>query len=292
MPASKRTTARLIAAARPEAPARRRAPRSALELRAELALAIAGQSLASPAHMALLRAVADKGSITAAARAAGMSYKGAWEVIERMTAHAAAPLVERASGGRGGGGTRLTAYGRDLLARYEELAHAHQRFVQQLGAHGLDLSRRFSVLETIDMKTSARNQWSGTIAAIRAGAVNDEVEIRLPGGERLVAIITRESTDALALRVQQPVMVLVRSSAVLLASGLDRGRVSARNRIDGSVQRVQTGAVNAEITVRSATGFEIVATITQASATALALQPGVAVSALVKASDVVLVTAG
>jgi molybdate transport system regulatory protein len=240
--------------------------------------------------MALLEAVAERGSITHAARAFGMSYKAAWDAIDLMNTLSATPLVERVTGGKGGGGTRLTAHGHRLIERYRQLDEVHQRFVRLLTEQGMDLSQDFSLLKVLNVKTSARNQWVGVVSAIRAGAVNDEVEVMLPGGVPLVATITRESTEHLQLRLQQTVIAMVKAPAVLLATGLEGARVSARNVLQGHVQAVQPGAVNAEVTVGTPTGLEVVAVVTQGSVQALQLAPGLPVTALVKASDVILAT--
>lgn len=266
----------------------RRAPQAPLQVKGSLWVSAGEQPLGGHGRMALLRAVAEQGSITQAARAFGMSYKAAWDAIALMNERAGAPLVERTAGGRGGGGTRLTDHGQRLLERYEQLDAVHQRFVGLLTERGMDLTREFSLLEVLHMKTTARNQWLGTVRALRAGAVNDEVEVALDGGGRLVAIVTRESTDALALRVQQPVIAMVQASSVVLAADLGEARVSARNRLDGVVRAVHPGAVNAEVTVQTAEGLQVVAIVTQASVQALGLAPGDAVTALVKASDVIL----
>lgn len=266
---------------------RRTAP-APLQVQGSLWVSAGEQPLGGHGRMALLRAVAEEGSITQAARAFGMSYKAAWDAIHLMNERAGAPLVERTTGGRGGGGTRLTPHGERLLQRYAQLDAVHQRFVGLLTERGMDLSREFSLLEVLRMKTTARNQWLGTVRALRAGAVNDEVEVALDDGGRLVAIVTRESTDALALRVQQPVIAMVQASSVVLAADLGEARVSARNRLDGEVLAVHPGAVNAEVTVRSAEGLQVVAIVTQASVQALGLVPGRPVTALVKASDVIL----
>lgn len=270
---------------------RRPPPRPAtLEARGSLWLEMGGEPLGGPERMALLRAVHETGSITRAAAAVGLSYKGAWTTIDAMNQRAGEALVQRASGGAGGGGTRLTAHGLRLLERYGQLDAAHQRFVQRLSAHNLDLSEEFSLLKVLNVKTSARNQWIGTIAALRAGAVNDEVELLLQGGTRLSVIVTRESTDALQLRVQQTVIALVKASAVLLATDLQGARVSAGNSLDGTVQGVRPGAVNAEVSVRTDGGLDVVAIVTGSSVEALGLAPGRPVTALVKASDVILAT--
>lgn len=257
-------------------------------LQGVLWLEVDGQSLGGPQRMELLGAVARHGSITQGAQAVGISYKNAWDTIDAMNAMAGTPLVERVSGGRGGGGTRLTDHGQRLVARFAQLSAAHAHFVQLLSTHGLDLDRDFSLLHVVNIKTSARNQWAGTVSAIRAGAVNDEVEVLLQGGGRVNAIVTRESTDAMGLRVKQDVIVLVKSSAVMLAADLGEARVSTRNRFDGVVRSVQRGAVNAEVTVQTADGLPVVAIVTQDSVGSLALAPGRAVTALVAAADVIL----
>ena len=271
---------------RPHKPARRR--KAGLELQAALWLEVDGQSLGGPDRMALLGAVARQGSITQGAQAVGVSYKTAWDAIDGMNEAAGTPLVERSTGGRGGGGTRLTEYGQRLVARFEELGAVHRRFVELLSTNGLDLDRAFSLLQVVNLKTSARNQWVGTVNAVRAGVVNDEVELLLPGGARVNVIVTRESSDALALRVKQTVIAMVKAPAVMLATDLGEARVSTRNRFDGVVRAVRPGAVNAEVSVEAADGLPIVTIVTQSSIDSLGLAPGRAVTALVSASDVIL----
>lgn len=257
-------------------------------MRGDLWLEVDGQWLGGADRMALLRAVADEGSITHGATAAGLSYKGAWDTVNTMNTLAGQPLVERSAGGRGGGGTQLTAHGHRLVTRFEQLNATHQRFVQLLSARGMDLDHDCSMLEVLNVKSSARNQWAGTVTAIRAGAVNDEVEMRLAGGAKLVAIVTHESTETLGLRVKQPVIALVKASAVTLATELGQARVSTRNRFDGVVCGLRPGAVNAEVTLQTPDGLQIVAIVTSGSVEELGLRLGAAATALVKSSDLIL----
>ena len=266
----------------------RRKKNQRLELKGLLWMAVGDQNLGGPGRMGLLRAVAEHGSITQAAKAFGMSYKGAWDAIDAMNTLSGTPLVERSTGGRGGGFTRLTEHGRRLVERFEAVQAVHQRFLQLLDGGSMDLDEGFSLLRVVNMKTSARNQWVGTVSGVRAGAVNDEVELTLAGGTRLAAIVTRESTQTLGLRLQQTVMALVKASAVLVAVGMQDARVSARNQLHGTVRSVTPGAVNAEVVIETADGVAIVAVITQAAARELGLAPGVPATALVKASDVIL----
>lgn len=69
----------------------------------------------------LLQGIAELGSISAAGRRLGMSYRRAWALVEEMNAHFKAPLVESSRGGAGGGGASLTDLGRQALAEYRGL---------------------------------------------------------------------------------------------------------------------------------------------------------------------------
>jgi molybdate transport system regulatory protein len=266
-------------------PRRKQAP---LSLKGSLWINAGERSLGGHGRLGLLRAVAEHGSITQAAKAFGMSYKAAWDAIDHMNGLAGLPLVERVTGGRGGGSTRLTAHGQRLLDRYEQVDRVHQRFLGLLDDQAMDLDQDFSLLKVLNMKTSARNQWVGTVTALRTGAVNDEVEIGLAGGARLHAIVTRESTQALGLRAHQTVIAMVKSQSVLLATGLQGARLSARNQLEGTVRAVTPGAVNGEVLLETAAGLQVVATASQQAINDMQLAPGAAVTALVKASDLIL----
>ncbi|HTT09384.1 MAG TPA: TOBE domain-containing protein [Burkholderiaceae bacterium] len=99
------------------------------------------------------------------------------------------------------------------------------------------------------MKTSARNQFTGTVTAYRKGAVNDEVEITVAGGSRVVAVVTRASGDALGLEVGAPAFAAVKASSVILATDLGGARLSARNQFEGKVAALTPGTVNAEVVI-------------------------------------------
>lgn len=77
-----------------------------------------------PGKGELLARIAETGSIAAAGRAMGMSYKRAWALVEEMNAAFRAPLVASARGGAGGGGASLTDEGREVLAAYQALLKA------------------------------------------------------------------------------------------------------------------------------------------------------------------------
>ena len=269
------------------APGRSRKKR--LELQGAVWMAAGDERLGGYERFGLLRAIAQQGSLTHAAKAVGISYKGAWNIVEHMNRLAREPLVQRSLGGRGGGSTCLTPRGERLLQRFEQIDAAHQRFIRMLDAADLD-NDGFSLLRILNMKTSARNQFIGTVTAVRAGAVNDEVELSLTGGPRIVAVVTRASTESLGLRTNISAIALIKSSSVLLATDLEGAKLSARNQLPGTVSAVVPGAVNAEVTLDLDGGGSITSIVTEGSVKALGLAPGVRAIAFFKASSVILGT--
>lgn len=83
-----------------------------------------------PGKADLLDAIASAGSISAAGKQLGMSYRRTWLLVDAMNRCFQQPLVETATGGVQGGGTRLTDYGIDVLKRYRQL----QAEIQQISA--------------------------------------------------------------------------------------------------------------------------------------------------------------
>jgi len=252
----------------------------------------------------LLRAIDQSGSINQAAKQVGLSYKGAWQIIERANNGAPKTLVNTATGGSKGGGTRLTEAGRSLLALFTGLEQQHRQFLEQLNRNITDDSDTVLLLQRLVVKTSARNQLFGSIVEIQAGAVNAEVIVKLKGGEQVATSVTLASLSSLGLQGGADAVLLINSADITLTTdpGSDRFpatapcvalppasmRSSARNRLSGSVIRVLQDAVNAEVIVLLPGGETLVATITPQSAESLALTPGMPVSALFKSNAPVL----
>ena len=138
------------------------------------------------------------------------------------------------------------------------------------------------------MKISARNVLPGTVANVVKGAVNSEVGLTLRGGETVVAIITNSSAESLGLKIGNPAYAIIKASEVMVGKNLDNARLSARNIISGKVAELQDGAVNSEVGIRLPGGTTLIASITKASVKALELKPGDEVSAVVKASHVLV----
>ncbi|UPG96542.1 TOBE domain-containing protein [Luteibacter aegosomatissinici] len=240
-----------------------------------------------PDRVELLFQIARTGSITAAAKAVGMSYKGAWDAVEAMNQLAGEPLVLRATGGKGGGGATLTPRAERLIVSFRSIESAHRQFVEHLASLGDEATQDIHLLRHLTMRTSARNQLAGVVDRVQQGAVNDSITIRTTGGAALVATVTRESTDHLALAPGRPVIALIKASWIIL--GLPgEGRLSASNQLPGTVARIHPGAVNTEVSIDIEGGGTVTSIITKDSAESLGLVEGMAVLAIFDAASVIV----
>ena len=88
---------------------------------ARLRIVLEPEIAIGPGKAELLERLAEQGSIAAAGRAMGMSYKRAWLLVESMNRCFGRPLVETTRGGAGRGGARLTETGREVLALYRRM---------------------------------------------------------------------------------------------------------------------------------------------------------------------------
>jgi len=250
-------------------------------------------TLGGAARIALLAAIQQTGSITGAAKAVGMSYKAAWDAIDTMNNLAGTTLVVRATGGKGGGGTTLTAKALRLIDTYRAIEREHQAFLERAGAAIEGFAQDWRLIGRIGMKTSARNQLFGTVSKVTRGSVNDEVELTLSGGQSIVAVVTHESTGSLGLKEGVEAFALVKASWVMLMVDDAEGstgtmRISARNQLRGKVSSVTPGAVNAEVSLALDDATTVTAIITNESVTTLGLVQGQAAIAAFKASSVIL----
>lgn len=138
------------------------------------------------------------------------------------------------------------------------------------------------------MQVSARNTFCGKVRAVLPGAVNDEVEISLPGGEKVVAIVTRESTKTLGLAEGKEVYAILKASLVIVMADADDYLLSTRNQFTGKVKKLTRGFVNGEVVIELPSGMEVTAIISLDGVNRLHLEQGTTATAVIKASNVVV----
>ncbi|MBI1174017.1 MAG: LysR family transcriptional regulator [Sideroxydans sp.] len=239
-------------------------------------------------RIALLEQIDETGSISKAAKAVGISYKTAWDAVDSMKNLSGEPLVESASGGKGGGGTRLSEAARKLVQTYRLIQQEHERFLASLSDGIDDFQNSYQLIRRLSMKSSARNQFFGRITAIRGGSVNAEVELSLNGDDKITAIITHESLENLDLKIGGEAWALIKASWVIITTGDSDFKLSVRNRLCGTVSRLTKGQVNSDVVLTLTGGNTVSAIVTNDSVEQMGLKEGAKACAIFKASSVIL----
>jgi molybdate transport system regulatory protein len=268
--------------------AKRRARKAQPSVEGRLWFHKEGESFLGRGRVELLEKIGELGSISAAAREMGMSYKAAWDAVDAMNTLAEQPLVIRSTGGKHGGGTLLTEEGRRTVELFRHAEGEYRRFLSRLGEGIADFDRFYDLMRRFALKTTARNQFQGRIIYLTKGAVNTEVVVEVPGGDRLVAIAANESVECLKLAEGKEVYALIKESNVIVMPGDVPGKVSTRNKLCGVVARCIEGAVNGEVGIQLPGGRTVTAIITNESIRGLGLKEGAPACALIKATDVLL----
>lgn len=238
-----------------------------------------------PQRLALLEQIAMQGSITRAAKAAGLSYKAAWDAIDELNNLAEQPLVSRSVGGKGGGGASLTQAGARLLALHQRLQALQAQWLQA-AEDDADLQ----LLGRLMLRTSARNQLAGRVCAIVAQGHNDLIAIELPGATRLQAQITRDSTERLQLTIGSSVVALIKAGWLELHP-VASASADLDNCLTGLIERILPASDGpSEVRIALPNGQTLCALADAEHLQRLQLEEGSPVTAQFAASQVLLGT--
>lgn len=253
-----------------------------------LTLKLQQKLFADPRRISLLKHIALSGSISQGAKDAGISYKSAWDAINEMNQLSEQTLVERATGGKGGGAV-LTRYGQRLIQLYDLLAQIQQKAFDVLSDDdALPLNSLLAAISRFSLQTSARNQWFGTITARDHSLVQQHVDVLLADGEtRLKVAITAQSGERLGLDEGKEVLILLKAPWVGITQD-DAIAQAADNQLQGTISHIERGAEQCEVLMTLPDGQTLCATIpTENSAT---LQEGANVTAFFNADRVIIAT--
>lgn len=244
-----------------------------------------GKNFLGNGRIELLERIAQTGSIHAAAKAMKMSYKAAWDRVNAMNAIADKPIIEKTTGGRGGGGTVLTAHAYELIATYKRFAELHREFIDRFVEAGDDPERLARILSRTFLTTSARNQLSCRVGAVASHGLNAELELKLAGGDTLFSIITEASVRSMGLQSGSEAYAIIKSSDIVIASEKPDGDADL-NVLEGRITSLQRSDENAEITVLLEGGARLVGVMSPSDSRAL--EPGMPVFAAVAKRHVIL----
>lgn len=248
-----------------------------------------GRELVVGKAIALMRAINENGSISKAADAVPMSYRSAWDLLNKLNNVSPLPIVVKETGGSHGGGTQLSNYGKTILRMYSSLERSYEVLQHEYhGSGSIETDAVFSFIKGVCMKTSARNQLAGMVREVVKGKVNTEVTISLGEKLSIVATITNESAENLEIHPDVAVVALIKASTVLLFPGMESVRTSAENMLKGTVAAIRNGAVNSEVIINLPGEKTVTSIVTKKSVEQLGLQKGKKVCAAFGASQVIL----
>jgi molybdate transport system regulatory protein len=206
---------------------------------------------ASDKRIDILRRIAQVGSISEAARGAGVSYKAGWQALETLANLAGTPLVEKVVGGSGGGGAVLTAAGQKVLLAADAMAQARLQVLQ-----GIDRGDVATGRAAFALRTSMRNQFPCTVGVVKPHQGQVRVQLLLADGSAIHSRITRESMQLLGLRKGLPVLALCKATAVQMGS--TAGQAEGKNNLVGVVTRATRSAKGGEVSLRLPGGVQLV----------------------------------
>lgn len=228
----------------------------------------------------LLEAVAREGSIAAAARAVGLSYKASWDALDAMQNLVDQPILVKSSGGHRGGGACLTPAGITLIETFHQLESGLALMLKEAEAKldGIGLSSA-GLIQGFMMKTSARNLLAGKIVAIDSVELASSVTIEIAPKISIRSDITSKSVEELGLVVGRNIAALIKASFVSVTRG---SRVSSNqndNVITGQLQHLESGPKTAELIIDIGDDKTLVATLDVTTAQQQKFASGETVSA-------------
>lgn len=242
-----------------------------------------GKYFAGSGRIELLKNIKETGSISKAAKVMGMSYKAAWDSVDVMNKITGASLVSRVSGGKNGGGSVLTDEGIKFIEQYEKYEKLFDEFLLLIDENG-DIE---NIKNSLTLKSSADNCFSGKVKSINEGAVNAVVEVYV-SNFKIYASVSKTSLEKMELKIDDNVDVLIKSSDIILSME-DNINLSCRNCFGGVVSAVKNGAVNSEVYINLEENYKLCVMVTNDSVKSLNISYGTNLKAYCKASSVLLI---
>ncbi len=253
-----------------------------------LTLKLQGNLFADPRRIALLKQIAHTGSISQGAKLAGISYKSAWDAVNEMNQLTENLLVERSTGGKGGGGASLTTYGQRLIQLYDLLGQIQQKAFDVLQDDSLPLDSLLAAIARFSLQTSARNQFFGTLESSHEDAVQDNIVVLMADGKtRINASLTQQSTERLQLSAGKEVLALIKAPSISLHAAPLK---ESDNCLSGQVTSVKSGEKNNEVLMQLAGGQTLCATLSHQDADKLGLHVQQQLWASFSAESIIIAT--
>lgn len=230
----------------------------------------------------LLQNIQIHGSISKAAKAMKMSYKAAWDSVDIMNKLSNKPLVTKITGGKGGGGTVITAHAKELIHAFEEVSSLYRNYFETLSD-----SFNEQIIDEED-EEPVFSRLKGQICAKRNIKENYEISIRLESGQILTSIESKKFVIEKDFEVDDEINFLIETNNIVLTKEpLDN---SARNLLKGKVSKINDDGMSSNITIECGKADTIHAKITTSSCEKLGIKTEDTIYAQFKAYNITIIS--
>ncbi len=158
----------------------------------------------------LLQSIRKLGTLSAAARATGISYRHAWGMIKKTERRIGKPLIKTVRGGAPKGGAELTETGEKLIREFAK----YRNVLSEMCLDEL-------VWEGLFVKISARNHIKGRVLSIEKGDVAATVKIEIETPTVITAFITKEAVNDLNIKEGDQVAAVIKATEVMVSKEID-----------------------------------------------------------------------
>ncbi len=215
----------------------------------------------TPERMELLKSIAATGSISAGAKAMGKSYKWAWDSIDQMNSRSNSSLVSRSSGGKGGGGAKVTPFAIELIDYYDDLERIHQSKIESYQEH---FNQAF---EQRSFTNDIASTLHGRVSKIECN--KDVCEVAIEYGD---TTLKAKCKKAMNLSKDDAISFMVESNQIIIAK--QEVEISAQNLLVGEIIAITEDGKKVYVTLRLSTQEELKVLITMDSLTQFGLKYG------------------
>jgi molybdate transport system regulatory protein len=227
-----------------------------IELDGRFWLNINGKPFLGGGRVELLKKIDQIGSIHSASKAMKMSYKAAWDTLKQMSEVSPQPLLEKHIGGKGGGGTTLTLYAKEMLATFEKFDKLHNEFIDRFKEAGDNPAKLQTILNRTFLTTSARNQFLCDVVAIESNDISSKIKLAFKEKTIFVSTITTKSLQNMGIHEGQNIYAIIKANDIKITNSLNGNEGNA---IKGKISYINQNENGSEVGLKTDDDFMLVA---------------------------------
>ncbi|OCG07706.1 hypothetical protein A9G13_05695 [Gilliamella sp. wkB178] len=218
-----------------------------------LTLKLNQQLFTDPRRIALLKAIEQTGSLSQAAKLINISYKTTWDAINEINRLAPKPFLITITGGKNGGGTKLSAYAVRFIQLYDLLTQIQHNAFKILSDDQVPLDDILKTTAKLSLQTSARNQLYGCVKQIQTNGIAGFITVKLSDEQtELKVYITQSSVERLQLSAEKTVLLLIKAPLINLND-------DGENSLPVTVNKITSDGQWSEIVLTLASGITLYA---------------------------------